>query len=144
MSKIKLLTEMGERNYLIGSVVLKTPRKLISTSFILDTGSPKTIINYRDSIRLQIPLNSLQKQEIISLGGRKHQGYKFDKVQFLFKTEEGKTVTENKEVLVIHPTSQRDIEEVQAIPTIIGTDFLKEKRYKLYCDIANKEAYLEN
>ena len=35
------------------------------------------------------------------------------------------------------------MEEVDRIPTIIGTNFLKEKGYKLFCDIANNEAYIE-
>lgn len=142
--RIKLFTGLGEEiTYLKGNVILKTPRKIIPTTFILDTGSPKTIIGYSDSMRLQIPLNSLSKEGIISIGGRKYDGYKFNRMQFIFKTEEGGSITEEKEVAVIKPTSPKEVVEVQSMPTIIGTDFLKEKRYKLFCDIAGKEAYLE-
>jgi len=35
------------------------------------------------------------------------------------------------------------MEELLKIPTIIGTDFLKEKRYVLFCDMSSNVAYLE-
>lgn len=46
-------------------------------------------------------------------------------------------------VHVIKPTSLKELDEANVFVTIIGTDFLKTKKYKLFCNIANNEAYLE-
>jgi len=94
-------------------------------------------------MRLQIPFDSLPKTNIVSIGGRKYQGYCFNRLTFCFKSEDGKLIKEEFPVCVIRPTSEKEQEELCSIPTIIGTDFLKEKRYILFCDMANNVAYLE-
>lgn len=143
--KIKLFTylEDSKNTYLNATVILKAPHQRILTKFILDTGSPQTIISYSDALRLQVPFNSLSKEEIISIGGRKYQGYSYNKLKFVFMSEENKQAEEEVEVRIIKPTSIKEMEEVDRIPTIIGTDFLKNKNYKLFCDFAKGEAYLE-
>jgi len=80
MMKIPLLTSLNqpELTYLNNAVLLVTPRKIVNSFFILDTGSPKTILGYSDALRLQIPFNSLSKTEHIKLGGRNYQGYLFN------------------------------------------------------------------
>lgn len=130
-------------NYLNNVILLKTPRKFLRTTFILDTGSPTTILGYSDALRLQIPFDNLSKRKIIRLGGRKYQGYVFNKLIFIFKSEDNRTVSEKFPVTVIKPTSDKEKEEIGATPTIIGTDFLKNKGYKLFCDMARDIAYLE-
>ncbi|MCK4395274.1 hypothetical protein KAW96_01625 [candidate division WOR-3 bacterium] len=142
--KIPLLTYLhsAKMTYLNNAVVLRTQHNRITTVFILDTGSPKTVIGYFDASRLQIPLNS-SENETISIGGRKFWGRIFQKLKFVFKNEEGERVVEEMPVYVIKPTSPKELDEANKFPTIIGTDFLKLKKYKLYCDIANDDAYLE-
>lgn len=142
--RIKLLTNLGNDkiSYLNTAIILKTPHQRTKSICIVDTGSPITIISYSDARRLQIPY--FGKEEIINIGGRKYQGYSFKKLTMVFISENGESVEENfEEVKVVKPTSHRDIEEIDRMPTIIGTDFLKKKRYKLFCDIANDVAYLE-
>ncbi len=143
--KIPLLTSLNqpELTYLNNAVILKTPRKFLSTIFVLDTGSPSTILGYADAFRLQIPFDSLSKSRIIKLGGRTYQSYSFNRLTFSFRSEEGKLIEENFPASVIRPTSEKESQELSNIPTIIGTDFLKEKKYILYCDMANNIAYLE-
>jgi hypothetical protein len=84
--KIQILNFLENKNntYLNGPVLLKTPRNRIKTNFILDTGSPETIISYRDALRLQIPFNSLSKGKILSFAGRKFQGYIYERLKFIF------------------------------------------------------------
>lgn len=143
--RIPLLTSLGqpEMDYLNNVVTLKTPRKISRSSFILDTGSPITILGYSDALILQINFNNLSKREIIKLGGRKYQGYVFNKLTFFFKSEDNKLVSEKFPVIAIKPTSDKEKREIGTAPTIIGTDFLKNKKYKLFCDMAGKVAYLE-
>lgn len=137
--KIKLTTESG---YLMGVMVLKTPHKTIRTTFILDTGSPQTLIGYSDSRRLQIPFTSCDKN--VEMGGRKYKGYLYDKVTAIFLSEDNKPIEENLgDVEVVRPNSLKEIDDVDRIPTLIGTDFLKRLKYKLFCDFAKNDAYLE-
>ncbi len=145
MIRIPLLTSLNqpEMTYLNSIVLLKTPRKILNTFFILDTGSPTTILSYLDAYRLQIPFDSLQKTKVVSIGGRKYQGYSFNRVTFNFKSEDNQLVVEEFPVCVIKPTCESEREELFGIPTIIGTDFLKEKRYILFCDMDSNVAYLE-
>jgi len=141
--KIPLLTSLNQPQltYLNSVVLLATPRKMIRTTFILDTGSPETILGYSDALRLQIPFNSLSKTRIIRLGGRNYQGYLFNRITFKFKTEDEKLVQEEFPIVVVKPTSTKD--NLNEIPTIIGTNFLKEKKYTLFCDFNKEIAYME-
>ncbi len=141
--KIKLLTYLEEKNnlYLNSTVLLKTPQKRTTTKFILDTGSPETIINYTDALRLNIPFNT--KGKIIRLGSKKFQGYEYSRLIFVFLTEDGNKVEEDMKVTVLRPTGFAEIDEVDAFPTILGMDFLKERGYKLFCDVSKDIAYLE-
>lgn len=70
--RIPLLTYLysTKTTYLNNAVVLRTPHNRITTIFMLDTGSPLTIIGYSDALRLKIPFEGYEK-EIISIGGRK-------------------------------------------------------------------------
>ncbi|MBU1203852.1 MAG: hypothetical protein KKG60_02160 [Nanoarchaeota archaeon] len=131
--------ENKKSHYLNSVVLLRGKRGLTKTKFILDTGSPNTILSHMDARRLQLPYNT--KEEIISIGGQKYQGYSYPKMKLIFLSENKKIIKEEMKVLFVKPTSQR--QEIDTMPTIIGTDFLKEKKYKLFCDIANDEAYLE-
>ncbi len=143
--KIKLLSYLSDKKntYLNGPVLLKTPRKRTRVNFILDTGSPETILSYRDALSLQMPFNSLSKGKIFGFAGRKFQGYVYNKLKMVFLSTENKVIEEKMKVSIIKPTSFRNLEEVDNIPTIIGTDFLKNKKYILYSDISENNSYLK-
>lgn len=108
--KIPLFTSLNrsEMTYLNNIVLLKTPRKLLNTSFILDTGSPTTILGYFDALRLQIPFNNLAKTKIVRIGGRKYQGYEYNRITFNFKSEENKLISEEFPVCVIKPIGETE------------------------------------
>lgn len=141
--KIKLFTDLGEQkeSYLNASLLLKSAHNRTKTMFILDTGSPTTIISYADARTLQLPY--IGKEKIVKLGSRKYQAYTCNKVTMVFLSEDNKPIEENMPVTILKPTSIKDIEEVDSIPTIIGMDFLKDREYKLFCDMSNQIAYLE-
>jgi len=73
------------------------------------------------------------------VGGRERQGYKFNAV-LSFLTTEG---LEEKEELNVRVIEYDEEWEEGRIPIILGTDFLREKKYKLFCDLANEVAFLE-
>lgn len=138
--KINLFTHLNspEHTYLNSTVVIKAPRGRVATNFIMDTGSTKTIISYEDARRLQLPFNN--KADVIGLGGRNYVGYVYKKLKLLFKSDDGKVIEEEMDVILLKPTSDK---KIQISPTIIGTDFLKEKGYRLFCNMADDVAYLE-
>jgi len=73
----------------------------VSSKFIVDTGSPHTILNYSDSLRLNIPHN--EKGEIIRIGGRAYQSYIFDNFEIILKSIDGIEVKQKMSVRILKP-----------------------------------------
>ena len=142
--RIKLLTFLEEANapYLNTIVRLRAPHKAITVKALIDTGSPRTIVAYSEALMLQIPINDLTKEEIIRLGGSVYEARGYNRLKILLKSEEGQLVIEEMPVQILKPTSPKEAME-QKFGFIIGMDFLKEKGYKLFCDVAKDIAYLE-
>jgi len=124
-------------------VVLWAPRKKIKSFFIVDTGSPNTILNYTDSIRLGIP--HIAKGGIIRMGGRRYKSHVYRKFEIIFKSTDDKEIRESLPIRVLTPTSPKAkaMEELDAFPNILGMDFLKKKGYRLHCDLEKDNIYLE-
>ena len=142
---IKLETWLRENNlsYLNAKIVLRAEGNEIESRFILDTGSPRTIVNFSDAESLEIDFEDLKKAEMISIGGRRYQGYVYSGIAFRFVTEENEIIEERMEVRVIKEDSKEGLEEIHRVPMILGTDFLQKKGYKLFCDFVNERAFLE-
>ena len=99
-------------------------------------------MNYSEAEALGINFKNLKSEEKIGISGKSLQSYSCE-VKLNFKTEEGRLLEEEMEVRVFIPNSKEELKEIIQIPTILGTDFLREKRYKLFCDLANEVAFLE-
>jgi hypothetical protein len=140
--KIKLLTFSAELNdiYINTTVVLRSPRKILPVSAMIDTGSPVTMLGYGEAIQLQIPFESLNKDKFVEIGGGNNESRVFNKLKILLKSEDGRRIEETMPVYIIKPTSPK---KKQTFTFIIGTDFLKNKGYTLFCDLKNDNAYLE-
>lgn len=123
-------------------IILKAPRKRIVSQVIFDTGSPYTLLNYSDSIRLGIPHNT--KSEIVRIGGRTYQSYSYERFEIVLKSEDGKIITERLPIRILKPTSIRveEIEKLDRFPNILGLDFL-EIGYRFLCDLKEKNIYFE-
>ncbi len=120
--------------------ILKIPNKRISSDFVLDTGSPHTVLNYSDSIRLGVP--HITKSDIIRIGGRTYQSYIFNRFEIIFKSIDNKEVKEILPVRILKPNSAKieELGRLDKFPNLLGLDFLE--RYRFFCDIPNKEIYL--
>ena len=123
-------------------VVLLTPHKRVVSNFVIDTGSPHTIINYKDSLRLAIP--HIQKSELVRIAGKVYQSYVYERVEIIFKTLEGKEMREKIPVRVLKLFSLRfsEIENLDKLPNLLGLDFL-EKGYKLVCNMKEADIFIE-
>ena len=122
--------------------ILQVPHKRIASDFVLDTGSPHTVLNYSNSIRLGIPHNT--KSEIIRIGGEVYQSYLFNKFEIVFKSTDNEEIKEQIPIRVLKPNSAKmnELEKLDKFPNLLGIDFL-ERGYKLICDIQNNDIYLE-
>lgn len=140
--KIKILFDEKSKVLRIPAL-LKIPHKRIKSDLVLDTGSPHTILNYTDSIRLGVPHTF--KDKIVRMGGRIYQSYLFNKFEIVFKTDENELVTEVIPIMILKPHGLNidELEELDEFPNLLGLDLL-EKGYKLFCDLKNKETFLEN
>lgn len=141
MTKIRIFYDKEEKLLRVPAI-LKVPHARIVSDFILDTGSPHTILNYTDSIRLGIP--HTEKSEIVRMGGRAYQRYTFNKFEMVLKSQDNQAVTENLPIRILIPCSLKSIEliNLDKFPNLLGMDFL-EKGYKLFCDINNKDIKFE-
>lgn len=123
-------------------VIIKTPHKRSQSTLIFDTGAPKTLLNYTESRRLEIPFN--EESGIIKIGGSKYKGYIFNHIEFLFKSIENNIVSEKLPVKILRPSSikSNELSELDKFPNILGIDFL-ELGYKFFCDLKTKDIYFE-
>ena len=122
--------------------VLKTPHKRIVSDFIFDTGSANTILNFTDSLRLNIP--RINKSELVRMGGRKYQSYEFNKLEIVFKSTENEAIIIKMPIKSLKPTTPKigALEELDDFPNLLGLDFLKQG-YKFFCDLDNEKIYFE-
>ncbi len=123
-------------------VILKTPLKRVVSNFILDTGSPHTILNYTDAIRLGIP--HIDKSEIMRIAGRVYQSYVYNKFKIIFKSEDNTEIVQEISIRALKVSSNKinEIENIDRMPNLLGLDFL-ETGYKLYCDLKQRQIFLE-
>ncbi|MEK6859693.1 MAG: hypothetical protein AABX54_02655 [Nanoarchaeota archaeon] len=123
-------------------VTIKTPHKRSFSTFIFDTGSPNTLLNYTVSRVLEIPFN--EESGIIKIGGSKYKAYKFDNIEFVFKSIDNQGIIEKFPVKVLRPSSikSNELSETDRFPNILGIDFL-ELGWKFFCDLKTKEIYFE-
>ena len=143
--RINLLL-IPSQNFLGLSASLKSIRGETQITFIVDTGSPETIIPFQKAKELNLPLNNLEADEDISLLGGKYKSYKFPKnIQFNCLYDDGSVMTKEFSPLVVQPIPKKKDKENKTILTemLMGLDFLKETGLILHCDMKKDVAHLE-
>ncbi|MBM3234157.1 hypothetical protein FJZ19_03610 [Candidatus Pacearchaeota archaeon] len=139
--KIKVFYDKDSKQLRV-PVIVKIPHKRISSDFVIDTGSPHTILNYSNSLRLGVP--HTEKAELIRLGGRAYQSYLFNRTEIVFKSEDNKEINEIISARILKPSSPKaeEIEMLDRCPNLLGIDFL-EKGWKFFCNLEKDEVYFE-
>ncbi len=146
MTKIPLLLTEDFRPYL--EVTIQGPHIFGRITFLIDTGSPDTIISEGNALMLKIPLKKLPKDKpIMGWGGGSYDSYTFNNVTINFKTDENKIFQVHiPKILISQLTTKMTEEERQislSFPSVIGTDLLKNNGLILYFDPSKSVAYLE-
>lgn len=126
------------------------PRSFGHVDAIMDTGAPITILSANDALRLKMPFNNLSGTKPIKGFGRggtpalSLQNFQLT----LHSTENERKNLKFPIVLVDVPTLRKFGEEALSnaltIPTLMGLDFLETNNLKLFINIKNNTAYLED
>ena len=113
----------------------------------VDTGSPWTIIGERDASLLNVPYKRLLKTRAMTgIGGGSIIAHEMKTVEMIFKDENEKGVIIKFPTVYAIRTQKRDARSKtrsEAVPSILGLDFLLKNGFKLVFDPSNKTAYLE-
>ena len=125
------------------------PRSFGRVQAIIDTGSPITILSAADAQRLNIPFKNFQSSSPIKGFGRGGTPtLSIDNFQISLRSFDNKRKSLEFPITVVDvPILRKFGEDVlnQAftIPTIIGLDFLEANKFKLFIDVNNNTAHLE-
>lgn len=123
-------------------VSIQAPRCFGFVSFVIDTGSPYTFFSERDAEKLKIPLKELETDKrLIGLGGKPFELLFFRHGKFNFRTEEGKIHSISWPIRLRNYAEQQKYRE--ELPSILGTDFVKENKLALFYNPSKDIAYLE-
>jgi len=122
--KIKGYLHRDKSPYVDVLIGLRTGGTKRKVSFLIDTGTPRTIISERDAIKLGLNLQSLEKldEELLGLGGFS-ETFKLSNITMLFASENGGHTERLKEIIV-HCESELPDEIKKQIPSLLGRDLI--------------------
>ncbi len=115
-----------------------------SLEALVDTGSPFTTLAPRDAERFQIPVDRLPPftpSPKIRVAGYACPAHVMNEARLLFRDAKWRAAAFPVQMVVLgSPPKSLGIE---AVPSIIGMDFLKQNRVALHHDPAKGESWLE-
>jgi len=129
-------------------ISIQSPRITGHILALLDTGSPFTVISPRDLERFRISLKTLANTPAptVSLAGFKFKRHSLGSATIHLRDKDDAVVSFQTECFnMIGPTKidKKTSKELQAIPSLIGNDFLREIRATFVFNPSDKVAFLE-
>lgn len=125
---------------------LRIRRKIMN--FVLDTGSPDSYITYKDVLKLQIPLEGKQSKGITNFGGSKFNTIQLPHFKFHLIKSGNEQILEldNISLYALKPTKTSKEHQllIEALPSILGLDFLKEQKLSLHVVLSEDLVYLQH
>lgn len=120
-------------------------------TFIMDTGSPLTILSEGDALKLKVPIKSLknppsEKKDVYMGGSVSELKIIPKKINLTFMKNDNKTETIVLPDLRVAISTKRDDKHKklsQGSPSILGLDFIKNNGFLLYVNPKKNLAYLE-
>ena len=115
----------------------KVKRKI---SFLIDTGTPRTILSERDALKLGLSFRRLKRldEELLGLGGFS-ETFKLEDVTLLFASGRGGH-SERLPQVIVHRESSLPEEIKKQIPSLLGRDLIG--RFVLVLDEGQDMVYM--
>lgn len=114
---------------------------------IIDTGSTETFLSEEDALKYKIPVDALEfVKPAYGLGGGTFNLHKITNVVMSFLDDENKVIRISLPFLFVSLCMKKDERTkfiAKTIPSIIGTDFLKNNEFAFLLDMSKNVAYLE-
>jgi hypothetical protein len=138
------LVEVPNSERLFINIVSRQPHSFGPIRALLDTGSPTTIVSARDAIRLKIPISGAET----GFGRGQIPSKRIKSFKFALKSEDNNIKYLEMPVNVVDIAALKSMHQdfqnnALQIPTIIGMDFLRFSKMKLFVDLASHKAKLE-
>jgi len=146
----RVLLQIVEGRLVLTSVIecqhLRISRQIME--FVIDTGSPNSYLSDKDVKRLQIPIKDRPSKEEVDFGGSRYKQVSLPEFKmYLLKEDKEKkeSITLNLflSALKTMKSSEKKIQMAQALPSILGLDFLKNQKLSLHVILTENIAYLE-
>ena len=134
---------------LVLTAVVECPKLRIHRQimeFVIDTGSQNSYFSYKDVMKLQIPLSEKPSKGEVDVGGSRYREIELPKMKFHILAEDKLSTTSldvEFHALRTTKTSTQKIQIAQALPSIIGMNFLKDQKLSLHVIPTENIAYLE-
>ena len=133
--------------------ILKCPlfRLYGQVVFIVDTGSPLTMLSEGDALKLKVPIGNLRDSPIdrkhIYMGGSISEIKLIPKqLDLVFKDDQSKAASVTLPNICVALSTKHDNRHkqiAQGSPSIMGLDFLRDNGFTLVVDPKKNIAYLE-
>lgn len=124
-------------------VTFQYPHILAPVRFYVDTGSPQTLLSDQDVKRINFPTRNLDFNKTSLIGGTSIAIADVGRVTLYFKTDDGKTWTYKPSKFYISQSKRSGKHSNPYYPSVLGTDFIEENKFKLVFDPSKNIAHLE-
>lgn len=134
----------GYRPYVIFNIL--KPGIYLTVDAVVDTGSPFTVLSAKDALSSRLPISTMRSGQTVGLVGCTFFRHEIGTVVLHFRAEDGKLVSAgvpSLSVLVPTKMDKETLKRIQLIPGLVGTDLLRDQRWRFYFDPAMNQAYLE-
>ena len=114
--------------------------------FIIDTGSQNSYFSGKEVLRLHIPISDKPAKGEVDVGGSRFKEIELPKITLYLLTEDKKSsisLDASIGALKTTKTSVQNIQIAQALPSMLGMNFLKEQKISLHVILTENLAYLE-
>jgi hypothetical protein len=148
--KERILLQLIEGRLVLSSLIeceqLRIPKRFVK--FVIDTGSANSYLSDREIKILQVPIRDRECLGEVDIGGSRFKQVNLPKIKmYLLKEDESKhdyiELQVSLSALKTTKSSKKKIQTAQALPSILGMDFLKEQKMSLHVIPAEDMAFLE-
>lgn len=113
--------------------------------FVIDTGSPESYFSEKEVMKLQIPISGKSSKGEVDFGGSRYKQIGLPKIKAYLLTEDRQSIAVSLSLSALKTTktSDKKIQVAQALPSILGMDFLRDQKLSLHLILTEELVYLE-